>query len=422
MPKKDQGKLVTDNRVVRLHVARADRCPSVHLFVPSILRYLTFLLLLAALPLAASPTDSLPADGPYLTYGEAGELIAHWTWPEERRKFSAPWSAIAPPPAGQPGSAPAAAPPNKDGSPATALPPSPTFRPELIHPDRTFLRDPIIEFEGVDSLAVVSDIHGQFPVIRKLLIANGIVDESLRWNFGTGHFVIVGDVFDRGPQVNEVLWLLHNLELEAAAAGGRVHYLLGNHETMILADADVRYIHKRYLVTGALLKTAYQDLYGPDTYLGRWLRSKPLAVKINGEVYTHGGISKSLLREVSGLRRINDLYHKYIIAKTPTRSEDSRFLANLLHGDEGPLWYRGYFLDRDLTERDVDRILRKLGASRIIVGHTSFKAIQSFYDGRVLAVDSSMKFGSLGEVLLIRDGEYVRGDLLGVRRPLFNTP
>ena len=359
-----------------------------------------FLLLLAlccAAGLTANPVDSLPADGPYLLYQDDGSLLAHWTWPEERRKLTLNWSEVA----------------------TTKLPPSPTFRPELIDPDRPFPRQTKVSFSEVDSVAVVSDIHGQFPVIRKLLTAHGIVDQDLHWNFGTGHFIIVGDVFDRGPQVTEVLWWIHNLEQEAAAAGGRVHYLLGNHETMVMSG-DVRYINKRYLISGSLLTTPYQDLFGPRSYLGRWLRSKPIAVRINGEVYVHGGISREVLREVPTLKKINDLYHRYAIKRERPQYEDTVQIAELLVGENGPLWYRGYFLDRELEDKDIDRILRRLKASRIIVGHTSFKAVQTFFGGRVIGVDSSMKFGSLGEVLIAHNGkDYQRGDLMGVRRPLF---
>ena len=39
---------------------------------------------------------------------------------------------------------------------------------------------------------------------------------------------------DRGPQEREILDLVKRLEGEAAAAGGRVHTLLGNHEAMNL--------------------------------------------------------------------------------------------------------------------------------------------------------------------------------------------
>jgi hypothetical protein len=284
-------------------------------------------------------------------------------------------------------------------------------------PDTLFRRDRRVIFSDVQKLAVVSDIHGQYDVVIKLLQSHNIIDKNHHWAFGEGHFVVVGDVFDRGDQVTEALWFIYNLQREAAAAGGRVHFLLGNHETMIM-EGDIRYIHKRYLLTGALFQTPYQDLYGPSSYLGRWLRSLPLAVRINDMVFVHGGFSKELLDEVGGLRQINDVYHQFLMGdQGDIASHDSEELA-LLHGSGGPLWYRGYFLDQEFDEKDISRILKRVRAKRMIVGHTSFKAVKSFFNGKVIAVDSSIKFGSMGEVLLIENGELMRGTLLGEQLPL----
>ncbi len=338
------------------------------------------------------------ADGPYINYDPDGKLIVQWAWPEEKKFGSTEWS----------------------DSIQAVLPPFRTFRTAGISPDRKFVRDPQVSFSGIEKIAVVSDIHGQFDVIRKVLISHGVMNEDQHWTFGKGHFVVVGDIFDRGEQVTETLWLIYNLQQEAREAGGRVHFLLGNHETMIM-DRDVRYVNDRYMITSGLLGTPYYDLYGPNAYLGRWLRSLPLTIRINEMVFVHGGFSKELVREVKGLKNINDLYHQYLIDTEEgleVCAEKAEQL-NLLGGKAGPLWYRGYFLDEEFEQRDIDRILKRVGATKMIVGHTSFQAIRTFFNGKVLAVDSSMKFGSMGEVLLIEDGKFIRGGILGERMDLF---
>lgn len=286
------------------------------------------------------------------------------------------------------------------------------FHLETVDPSSSFDRDPQITFSGVSRVAALSDIHGQYPVARKLLISNGIIDEEENWTFGDGHLVIVGDVFDRGDQVNPALWLIHHLQKQAPESGGRVHFLLGNHETMVM-EGDVRYINRRYLTTTALLRTPYRNLYGPDSYLGKWLRSLPLTVKINDVVYVHGGFSTEVIKEIGGLASINNTYHKYLMNQDANLSAMGSRDLELLHGSKGPLWYRGYFQDRDFTSRDIDKILRKLGANHLVVGHTSFNAIKRYFGDRVFAVDSSIKFGSIGELLLIEDGVFSRGTLQG---------
>ncbi|MBC6994723.1 metallophosphoesterase [Neolewinella lacunae] len=336
-------------------------------------------------------------DGPYLVY-QGEDLVGYWTWPEERRADSVRWADHA----------------------AATLPDFPGFRASSVLPDQPFRRSGQVDWQNVKKVAALSDIHGQYETARKLLQAQGIIDEERNWAFGEGHLVIVGDVFDRGDQVNATLWMIHDLQQQAEAAGGKVHFLLGNHETMVLAG-DIRYIHKRYLLTTALVRKSYQSLYGPDTYLGRWLRSLPLTVRINNVVYVHGGFSPDLLKEVSTLQKINDTYHEHLIDVNPTVATCDSPKLKLLHGANGPLWYRGYFVDSDFTDRDVDRILKKVEAEHLVVGHTSFDAVKSYFGGKVLAVDSSIKFGSIGEVLLIEDGKFWRGDLHGGRLPLLEA-
>lgn len=333
--------------------------------------------------------EEVAPDGPYLVY-EDNELIAKWAWPETVKSGGVIWS--------------------EDSM--TTLPEFPSFRPSYINPDQFFPRQRKANYEGIDSIAVMSDIHGQYEAARRLLINANVMNEDHHWTYGNGHLVIVGDIFDRGPTVNETLWLIYNLQQDAAAAGGKVHFLLGNHETMIMAG-DVRYMHKRYLRTTALLTTPYHELYGKDTYIGRWLRSLPLTIKINNMVFVHGGFSKAMLREVASLEKINDTYHKYLIdTEVNVAVAESERLA-LLQGRDGPLWYRGYFLDRDFSENDITRILKKVKADRMIVGHTSFNAIKSYFNGKVIAVDSSIKFGSTGEILLVEHGELKRTTLFG---------
>ncbi len=64
----------------------------------------------------------------------------------------------------------------------------------------------------IDSIGIITDIHGEYSTYLNLLNANGIIDNDLNWKFGKGHLVIIGDTFDRGAMVTEVLWHLFGLE------------------------------------------------------------------------------------------------------------------------------------------------------------------------------------------------------------------
>ncbi len=145
--------------------------------------------------------------------------------------------------------------------------------------------------EGASKIIAVSDIHGEYEYFVDILINSGVIDSSLNWVWGNGHLVIDGDVFDRGDLVTECLWLIYRLEQQAEAAGGEVHFVLGNHELMVIRG-DNRYVHDKY-IKGICRKTRikHEDLFGPDMELGRWLRSKLTLLKINDILFVHGGIS-----------------------------------------------------------------------------------------------------------------------------------
>ncbi len=138
----------------------------------------------------------------------------------------------------------------------------------------------VLEYNGDFNVAALSDFHGQYDLMIKLLTNNNIIDEQKSWAFGDGHFVITGDVFDRGDKVTEILWFLYDLERQAEQEGGKVHLTLANHEVMIL-NGDLRYLHAKYVETAKKLNKPFEKLFSKNTILGDWLRSKPVLVKVN---------------------------------------------------------------------------------------------------------------------------------------------
>ena len=266
-------------------------------------------------------------------------------------------------------------------------------------------------YKKVKKIAALSDIHGQHELAVEILTNHQIIDAHQNWTYGEGHLIIVGDIFDRGPHVNETLWLLYKLENQAKEAGGKVHVLLGNHEYMIL-NQDLRYIHKKYALVSGLLKTSYTELYGKNTVMGRWLRSKPTIVKINDNTFVHGGISKAFLATDYNMDKINRIMSESIdIAEEVL---DSTGVSYHYFGDNSPVWYRGYFND-NLPDKEISEILSGIYSKHIVVGHCSNETVVELYDGKVYGVDSSIKLGKYGELLLIEGKKYYRGTKDGER-------
>ena len=99
------------------------------------------------------------------------------------------------------------------------------------------------QYDGVERIVALSDIHGAYKPMVRTLQSAAVIGEDLAWTAGNTHLVIVGDILDRGPESRQAMDLLMKLEPEAAAAGGKVHVLIGNHEAMNLI-ADLRYVSK----------------------------------------------------------------------------------------------------------------------------------------------------------------------------------
>ncbi len=275
--------------------------------------------------------------------------------------------------------------------------------------------------DDVSKIFTVSDIHGEYDHLVDILTNGGVIDRELRWSWGDGHLVIVGDVFDRGAKVTECLWLIYRLESEARENGGAVHYLMGNHELMALRG-DKRYVNDRYL-KGIVKKTRikYEDLYGPDTELGRWVRSKHTVIKINDIVFVHGGLSPFVMHRNLDLERINETIRSSIDLRSSQLAFDE--LSRFLLRNKGPFWYRGYHYEMEgdypmVLSEEIDSLLSFYGAGRIVVGHTEVDSVMSVWNKRIIGIDIPVdELGSL-EALLWDDGRFFRVTGNGDLRPI----
>ncbi len=268
-------------------------------------------------------------------------------------------------------------------------------------------------FSEVDSVFAISDVHGQYVSFINLLIINGIIDKNLNWNFGKGHLVFLGDAFDRGDMVTELLWILFNLEKQAVKAGGMVHVLLGNHENMVLSG-DLNYINEKYKKTEELTGTKYTDLYSENSVLGKWLRLQPVMISINDILFVHAGISIDLVKMKLTVKQVNNLYSNKIIGKEIAPGYEN-IKVTLLSGKNGPLWYRGYFEDSTFSESRSDSILRFYNKKHIIVGHTTFKTIKSLYGNKIIGIDAGIGYKQPGEVLIYKNKDFYIGTARGER-------
>ena len=301
-----------------------------------------------------------------------------------------------------------------------------------------------------ERVVAIGDVHGAYDRFVSMLRAAGLIDGRQRWAGGRARLVQTGDVLDRGPDSRKVVDLLIKLEREAAAAGGRVHALVGNHEFMRLVgdwryvspgefkafqdsgSADLRdRVHARNAELAAERARAenrkfnegeyraqffkdfplgyfeMQRAFGKDGDYGKWVRSRLAAVKINGVLFIHGGVSDKVAN--LGCQELNaEVQRDLAAAPVPTEKITSLLSAT----EDGPLWYRGMASEPEATfEPMLDSILRRLGARAVVIGHTPIPGgqITTRFGGRVVMIDTGMLGGEFfktgaASALETRDG------------------
>jgi hypothetical protein len=274
---------------------------------------------------------------------------------------------------------------------------------------------PSCQFNNVDRIVAVGDVHGAYDRFVEILRAADLIDGRLRWVGGRTHLVQLGDVVDRGSDSLKVLDLLEGLQREAQRAGGAVHQLLGNHEVMRMLG-DLRYTTpgeyaafttakspetrdaylERAKAAGDPIATplplGFLELrvaFGQNGRYGKLLRSLDAVVQIGDIVFVHGGISPAVA--ALSCDAINETVHRSLGSDlAQTRREP---MAQLVTRVDGPLWYRGLAEESDAFAPAVDDILAKQKASAIVVGHTvtADGRVRVRFGGKVIQMDTGMQ-------------------------------
>ncbi|MCZ4243034.1 metallophosphoesterase [Pedobacter punctiformis] len=285
-----------------------------------------------------------------------------------------------------------------------------TFRFKL----KDSLKNEQSEYILPEKMLVISDIEGNFNGFKSILIGNNIIDKNFKWTFGKNHLVLVGDFFDRNLNVTECLWLTYKLEDEAERQGGKVHFILGNHEMMNL-KGQTKYLRDKYQENSDTLKLDYQNWYAKNAELGRWLRTKNGVEKIGSFLFVHAGISKDFPKKYT-IEEINQQIRNGI-DKVFAGSEQAN---DIFIGKESPVWYRGISTEKE-TQKDVDETLLNYKADKMIIGHTIVDEIKYLYKQKVIDIDLEHKANSdKGKMFALwyEKGDFYTTDNRGTRTKL----
>lgn len=294
-----------------------------------------------------------------------------------------------------------------------------------------------------DRVVAIGDIHGDYDNFVQVLREVGLVDAGGRWIGGNDQLVQLGDAPDRGPDTLKVIRFMKELARQAAAAGGQVHALIGNHEAMNM-QGDLRYVHpgeyqafvdsesmarrdqffkstierikrskpeRKWPVIDATYRSdwdkqyplgyvEHREAWAPTGELGRWVLGNSAIIKLNDTLFLHGGLSvKAPFKAIS---EINTRVRTELAA--PENLSD-RALVN--HSD-GPLWYRGLATMAETSQNQsaVERMLAFYGAERVVVGHTPILGtLLPRFNGRVILADVGLSdhYGGAIAALVLED-------------------
>ncbi len=272
------------------------------------------------------------------------------------------------------------------------------------------------EYNNVKRIIAIGDIHGDLDVLKKCLIKAKLIDRNnCNWIGGDTFVVQVGDILDGGGRgyknnVNpmgefKIFDLLNKLDRQAVLKGGRVFYLIGNHEIMNFMG-NFNYVHENQLINSVLRKR----LFRRGGYMARLLACHAYAVlKINNWYFCHAGLTFDHLQNGFNIDKLNILT-KQVLRGEKNPEQITEYEKSLLFSSNGLFWNRKYSDNKRCSI--LKKTLEVLGSKNggMIVGHTIMnRNITSFCDDRLIFTDIGMSSafgGNNCEILeIIKNGK-----------------
>ena len=247
------------------------------------------------------------------------------------------------------------------------------------------------EAHSHSSVCAVGDLHGDLQHALAALALCGAVDENGSWSGGAMTVVQVGDVLDRGNASLPLLHKLWALQEAAAAGGGELRLLMGNHELLNMQGAT-HYVDRDELGLHGGQQAWRQLMHPQHGEIGQKLAATPgLAVRGGGAcrtLFLHAGLRLSIGAKYGSVAGVNAALQEQVKANK----------GPLLDAHEGPLWWRGYARPEyaRLTEEEACAEVRATvasvgeGAKRMAVGHNIVPFVATRCQGALHMIDVGM--------------------------------
>lgn len=151
-----------------------------------------------------------------------------------------------------------------------------------------------------DRVVAIGDLHGDLVALASILHAHGLADDGGHWTGGAVHLVLNGDLVGSHPDSRLLMEFVIRLEQEAAACGGAVHSLLGNHDVVCLSDphrpprCGSAKLMEKYPVPGASSRDCREALRGYTRY-ANWLRGRNAILRLGDTLFVHAAVGGWML-------------------------------------------------------------------------------------------------------------------------------
>ncbi len=225
---------------------------------------------------------------------------------------------------------------------------------------------------------IVGDVHGQLKKLLALLQNAHLIDSQHAWAGGRARLWFLGDFVDRGPDGIAVVDLVMRLQQEAAAVGGQVGALLGNHEMLLLAAYR---FGRRSTGLGSNFLTRWRKNGGNRADLAAlrqshldWIQALPVMALVDDHLLVHAD-APLYIRCGRSLEEVNT-HFQHLLRRSDTLAWEETLEA---------FASRGAFANSFGGIQLVQRFLMLFGGRRLIHGHTPISMMTGISPARVAA-------------------------------------
>lgn len=269
-------------------------------------------------------------------------------------------------------------------------------------------------------IIAIGDIHGDIDAARAAFQLAGASNSKDEWIGGKLVVVQLGDLIGRSHQDREVLDFILGIQEKAAAAGGRVHVLVGNHEVfgarlrvdfvadeaysafegipgLNLDDPRLAHLPADQRARGAALISG--------GYYAKRLSEFPAVLRLGNTIYAHGGVTPHWASY--GVDLINKEYSQWFAGAI----DEPTSAIGVDAGKSDDIVTMSRHFSADVGNEDclmLQESLEILGAKRMIVAHSVQESIAPRCDSTVWAIDTGMSryyAGDLQVLEIINDEE-----------------